>query len=186
MRFARFATVAVLVLAVGAASADETVPNPEFANWSKFKKGTSVKLKTTSSAAGMTSETFSTSTLVEVGADKIVVEYETTTVFNGMEVKAPASRREIPKTITKAPPPKTDDTKQVVTEENGTETIKHLGREIKTKWTKNTVEANGIKTVSKLWMSDDVPGMMVKMETTLSGGFASTIRAEVIEIKTSK
>jgi hypothetical protein len=173
----------VLALAAQPAFADDTIPNSEFTNWSQFKKGTSVTLKTTTSTSGVTSESFSTSTLVEVSADKVVVEYVTSTTTNGLEVKSPAVKREIPKTITKSPPPKKDDTIKIVSEENGTETIKFLGRDIKTKWSGNTVEVNGIKTVSKVWMSDEVPGMMVKMESTLSGAFSSTMRCEVIEFK---
>ena len=70
-------------------------------------------MKTTSTSGGVTAETLSTSTLVEVGADKVVVEYGMTTVTNGMEVKAPAFKRDIPKMIAKAKPPNKDDPKVV-------------------------------------------------------------------------
>jgi hypothetical protein len=187
MRFACFASVAALVLAAGAASADEMVPNSEFTNWSQFKKGTSVTVKTTSTTSGMTSETVSTSTLVEVGADKVVVEYVSTTLVNGMEVKAPPYKREIPKMVAKVPNPKKDEPKpgepKEVSVENGTETLKIIGLELKTRWTKNVVEVGGIKTVSKVWYCDEIPGMMVKMDSTLTGSFNSTTKVELVELK---
>src|SRR5262249_9591883 len=156
-----------------------------FANWSKFKKGTSVTVKTTSTAGGITSETTSTSTLVEVGADKVVVEYVSVTKVNGMELKAPPGKREIPKTIAVAKAaPKADPKDPKVTEmESGTETVKIIGLELKTKWTRNKVDAGGTKVESKVWMCDDVPGMMVKMESSMTGTVTGTTKVELIEIK---
>ena len=46
--------------------AQDKVDNPEFANWAKFKKGTSVTMKSVSSFNNMSSEVTITSTLVEV------------------------------------------------------------------------------------------------------------------------
>ena len=64
MRLARFASVIVLALAASVVSAQDTVDNPEFTAWSKFKKGTSTTLKSTATAAGMTTESTITTTLV--------------------------------------------------------------------------------------------------------------------------
>jgi hypothetical protein len=185
MRLACFASVAGFVLAAGVASADDTMPNSEYTNWSKFTKGTSVTIKMTSVAGGVTSETVSTSTLVEVGAEKVVVEYVSVTRSGGTEVKTPAARRDIPKTVAVVKNDKKDDpdAPKEVSSENGTESLKILGSEIKTRWTKNKVEVAGITTVSKVWMCDDVPGMMVKMESTSTGAFASTMKLELIEWK---
>jgi hypothetical protein len=188
MRIACFATVAVLALAAGAARADEMVPNPEFANWSKFKKGTSVTMKTTTTGSGVTSELRSTSTLIEVGAEKVVVEYTSVTMVNGMELKLPATTREIPKTIAKAKDARKDEkddpnTPKEVASEEGTETLKVLGQEFKTKWRSNKVKVAGTTSDSKVWLCDDVPGMMVKMESTVTGAVASTLKMELIEFK---
>jgi hypothetical protein len=186
MRNVCLASVAALVLAAGAAFAEDTMPNSEFTNWSKFKKGTSVTIKTTTTAGGVTSETLSTSTLVEVGADKVVVEYVSVTKSGGTEVKLPAATRDIPKTIPVVKNVKKDvdpNAPKEVSGEDGTETLKVLGQEFKTKWRKNKVEVAGITTVSKVWMCDDVPGMMVKMESTSTGAFASTLKIELIEFK---
>ena len=68
--------------------AQEKIDNPEFASWSKFKKGTSVTLKTSTDAGGMKTESTVTTTLVESGADNHVVETTVVSKFNGMEFKA--------------------------------------------------------------------------------------------------
>src|SRR4051812_12842445 len=98
MRFPLLASVAALVLAAGSARAED-IPNPEFANWSKFPKGTSVTHKQTAEAAGVKTEVVITMTLIEVGADKLVIESTGVNKSNGMEFKAPAKKRDVPKTI---------------------------------------------------------------------------------------
>jgi hypothetical protein len=186
MRLRPFTSVAVLLLAVGVANAQEKVDNPEFASWSKFKKGTSVTMKSASTAAGNTSEILITTTLVEVGTDKLVVETSSVIKVNGMEIKSPGQKREIMKTVEIPKGVKPEDFKGGKPPgafEDGTETVKISGGEYKTKWFKTKVEAGGNKTETKMWMSDEVPGMMVKMEANSTGAFASSTKMEVIEIK---
>lgn len=178
--------VAVVALWAGAAAAQGTIDNPEFATWSKFPKGTVVTMKLTSTAAGMTTETVMTHKLVEVGADKLVVESATTVKANGMEFASPGAKRDVAKTITLPAGAKKEDVaggKPPGTVEEGTETLKISGIEVKAKWYKIKLEAGGNKTETKTWMSDSVPGMMVKMEATTSGTVASTTKMELVEIK---
>ncbi|MBA4190367.1 MAG: hypothetical protein C0467_20460 [Planctomycetaceae bacterium] len=179
-------TVTVLVLTASFANAQDTVANPEFTNWSKFPKGTSVVMKISSTAAGMTSETSMTTTLLEVGADKVVVETATAIKANGMEFKTPAMKRDVAKSIPLPKGTKKEDLaggKPPGTLEEGTETLKVGGVEVKTKWYRFKLEAGGVTTESKMWRSDDVPGMMVKMEATTTGTVASTTKMELVEFK---
>lgn len=187
MRLPCLVSLAATVLAVGTASAED-FPNPEFASWSKFKKGTSITIKTTTVAAGMTSEITTTTTLVEVGADKLVLTESSVTKAAGMEFKTDPEKRDVPKTVklpdgVKKPDPKAKVEKPAGTFEDGTETLKVAGTEVKTKWYKSKVEIAGNKTESKIWMSDDVPGGTVKMEATTTGMVAATIKTELVEFK---
>jgi hypothetical protein len=188
MRLTRFAAAVVFALVARPAFAEDkdTYPNPEFGTWSKCKAGTSVTLKTTTDAAGMKSELLMTNTLVEVGADKLVIETTNTIKVNGMEIKTPAQKREITKTIMVPKGVKKDDPangKPKGTTEEGTETLKVAGMEVKTKWYKAAVEVAGVKSETKHWVSDDVPGMVVKSVTTTTGAVNSTTTMELIEIK---
>lgn len=186
MRLNPIPALGFLALVPAIAPADETIANPEFASWSKFKKGTSVTLKMTTMAAGMNSETTVTTTLIEAGADKLVIE--TTSVANvaGMTIKSPPFKRDVQKTVMVPKGLKKEELqggKPPGTVEEGTETVKIAGTEVKAKWYKSKTDAGGTKTESKIWMSEDVPGMMVKMEASTAGAFASTTKMELVEIK---
>lgn len=187
MRLASLLTTIVLAsCAASSASAQETLDNPEFANWSKFKKGASITVRTSSTVAGMSSEILMTTTLVELGSDKHVVESSTVSKVAGMEFKAPAAKRDVPKTIvlpkgTAKPDPKAP--KPDGTYEEGLETLKIGGVDVKTKWYKYKSDSGGLKIEAKTWMSDDVPGSLVKMEATTSGLAAGTTKVELIEFK---
>src|SRR5439155_12998084 len=177
---------ALVVFVSGISLAQEKVDNPEFANWSKFKKGTSVTLKATSDVAGMKSESTITTTLVDVTADKVVVEMSTATTANGMEFKTPALKRDILKAIPLPPGAKKEDFapgKVPGSVEEGTETIKVAGKEYKTKWYKTKNSAGGNDIEGKMWMTEEVPGMIVKVESSTKGAVASKSTMELVEVK---
>ena len=77
----------------------DPIENPEFKQWASFKSGTSIVMSMTSEFNGMKSATKIGTKLLEVGADKLVLEVETATVVNGMEFKGPPTKREVTKTI---------------------------------------------------------------------------------------
>jgi hypothetical protein len=186
MRVTRFAALAVLLAGPGLVMAQDKVDNPEFANWSKFKKGTSVTMKSVSSFNNISSEVTITSTLVEVGADKLVIEMTNVVKAAGMEIKGEPAKRDVTKTVTLPKEFKKEDFaggKPPGTYEEGTETLKVGGTEFKTKWYKYKADVNGVKTDAKMWMSEDMPGIMVKSEMTTSGAIATTTKMEVTEFK---
>jgi hypothetical protein len=185
MRLSRFSAVAVLALCAAPVAADEMVPNPEFASWSKFKKGASVTLKSVNEFNKMKSESVITMTLVEVGADKLVLETVAVSKINGMEFKSPADKRDVPKTFTipKVEKPKDDPKVEKPKTEEGTETLKVGGVEVKAKWYKTTFEVMGTKTEAMNWTSDEIPGGLVKSVTKSTGAAAATFTMEVTEFK---
>ena len=184
MRLPQLSAVTLVVLAAGAAAAQETTEDPEFKSWSKFKKGASVTLKSTTDLGKTTVVTVITTTLVEVGEDKLVLETVATSTINGMEIKVPAMKRDVPKTVTTPKVDKKDDPKADKPKiEEGTETLKVAGVEVKAKWYKATADVMGTKTESKTWTSDDIPGGTVKMVTKIMGANPATITLEAIEFK---
>ncbi len=189
MRVARIALLAALVVVPAAnVCADETIANPEFAMWSKFKAGTSVTMKSVSEFSGMSTQSTMKTTILEVGSDKIVVETAISTTVNGMKIDNPPMKREIAKTITV-----TDDYKKAKAEaekqkadvktEEGTETLTIGGVECKCKWTRTKISVMGNDVDSKIWTCDDVPGLTVKMESSSSGAASVKTKFEVIEFK---
>lgn len=176
-------TLTALVAAVSLGRA-ETIDNPAFKSWSNFKPGTSITMKTESEFNKMKSEIVIVTKLVEVGKDKCVVEVETITKVNGMEFKSPAMKQDVPKSFD-VPKPKDGEKpakveKPETTMEEGKETLKISGIEVKTKWTKYKTKTKEGDHEGQTWMSDDVPGGLVK-SVSKAGDVTST--TELIEIK---
>jgi len=191
MRRARTAALFAVFALAATAAGQETVENPEYAAWAKFKPGTALTVKVVSAAANTTTEVLLTNTLVQVGADKLVIETAVTTKAGGMEFKQPAMKRDVPKTVTLPAGVKKDEMpapgkKPPGTVEEGTETIKVGGAEYKTKWYRIKSNTNGVEVEGRTWMSDEVPGMVVKSETTVKGPMTATTKMEVVEFKKGK
>jgi hypothetical protein len=182
----RLAALVLIALVPGAATAQEKIANPEFAHWSKFKKGTTVTLKTVTEAAGVKGEMTMTLTLVEVGADKIVVASSGVAKANGMEFKSPPTNRDIPRIVELPKGVKKEPLEAQTPEgkyEEGTETLKVAGVEVKTKWYKYKYESEGIKAEGKMWTSEEVPGWIVKSEARTGGESPATMKTELVEFK---
>lgn len=160
--------VASPAFAADAAPKTKKIDNPEFASWSKFAVGAFVELTTVSDSMGQKSTSKMTHKLVELTADKAVVE--TAMVLEGVpaEFAPKPERRDVPKTI-EVPdveaPTQNPDVKVV----EGEETIDVAGTSVKCKTTESTVTASGMTTKSKTWTSDGVPGLMAKMEMRSEG-----------------
>jgi hypothetical protein len=175
---------AILVLSPAVVRADETIDNPEFASWSKFKVGTSITIKSITEFGGMSTESQQVVKLVEATADKLVLDTAGSTTVAGMKIDIPAMKREIAKTITltvdlkkakadaeKLPP----DAKT----EEGAETLTMGGAQFKCKWRRTQITIMGNATDTKIWTSDDVPGGTLKMESSTGGAMTVKTKFEV-------
>jgi hypothetical protein len=187
MRLAYIGSIAALFLAVGAVRADETVENPEFTGWSKFKKGTSVTLKSIVTISGKSSEQLLTYTLDEVAVDKVAVVVTLVIATQGQVLKPNALRQEIPKTLTLAKDQKKEDVlagKPAGTFEEGKVALKVCGIETKTRWFKfKSTDSVGVVTEGQVWVCADVPGLIVKRHQTSGGALPVTTMTELNEFK---
>src|SRR5262245_54151267 len=141
---------ALAVLALLAGGLRDDVDNPQYKAWSKFKPGALVKFKMTTEVAGTKTESEMTTKLVELNAEKAVVE--TAMVFGGNPL--PGSKMEIPAKVKKVEGQAQAGEKP----KEGEEEIELAGKKLKTKWIESNIDAGGTKTVTKVWTSDDVPG----------------------------
>jgi hypothetical protein len=174
-------TIAGLVCA--AASAGDTVENADYKSWSKFKPGASVtmKIKGESKKDGSTEGQITTK-LLEVAPDKLVLEMSLKLKTPVGDVADSGRKREVLKIIT--PPPGVSKQEyekspygQVL--EEGAETLKISGVEYKCKWyrtQKDDVEA-------KIWLSDLVPGAVVKSVINSRGASPKTMKLELVDLK---
>jgi len=127
--------------------------------WGSFKKGSFVKMKTTTEmevAGNKTkSESTTTQTLKDLTADEAILESEMVmaNVPTPMksETKIPLKAPEGAK-VGDAPKPKT-----------GSEEIEVAGKKLKCDWTETETEINGAKTVTRVYTNHDIPGFTAKM-----------------------
>jgi hypothetical protein len=147
--------------------------------WGGFKAGSFVKLKTTSSVEvmGKPTETSTESkmTLAELTADKAIVDIEMTVM--GHTTK---TRQEFPLSGSGATPTATPGTSQP---KMGTDTLSVAGKTINCKTIEVDSEAAGSKINSKTWMSDQVPGGMVKSVSSTTGATTSKTTVEVVDFQ---
>ncbi|MCW8133731.1 MAG: hypothetical protein KIS92_25520 [Planctomycetota bacterium] len=159
-----YAALFALVLMAGVVRA-ETIDNPEYQNWSKFKAGTWVTYKQSTDVAGNKSVSETTIKLLEVTAEKCVLETGVKMEVAGQKIEQPAMKRDVPAKLEKVNTPvQQTETKDAPKPKEGTDTVTVSGNELKCKTVEVEYEAQGQKGTSKSWVSDDVPGMMVKSE----------------------
>ncbi len=160
---------ALTVLAAAGMAADNN-------GWSNFKPGSWAKLKTTSEttvAGHKTNMSIETkTTLVSKTADKASVETETTMMGNTTKSKV-----DIPLTSTAKGTPAQNPAKM------GTDTITVAGKTFKCKTAEIQTEANGMKTSTKSWMADEVPGAIVKSESVSTGSMSTKVTMELVDFK---
>ena len=163
----------------------ESIENPVFKTWASQKKGTVVTSKMNTVAGTIKSDASLINTLVELTDDVATIEMVTIVTTNGMEFKTPATKIEVKKMIElPAGKTKADFDKPEGLLDQGTETVKVGGVDYKTKWMTIKTTTNGVEIEAKTWTSDDVPNMLVKMESKAKiMGMDSTTNLELVSVK---
>jgi hypothetical protein len=179
-------TIAILIFALTSVPAwAESIDNPTFASWAKVKKGTVVTLKQSSEFAGQKSESTSISTLVDLTADVATIELVNVIKAGDMEIKTPPTKVEVKK-MTELPPgkKKEDYAKPEGLVDQGTETVTVDGVAYKTKWHSIKLITGDTEIESKSWTCDDVPGLVVKLESkSKTMGMVSTTTMNLVSVK---
>ncbi len=179
------AAAVVVALAVASPARAETIDNPAYKTWAGQKVGTVVTVKMVTESGATKSDASLTYTLTEMTAEGATVEMVTTVTTAGMEFKTPAQKVEVKKVV-ELPAGRGKDhfDKPEGLVEQGTETVKIDGVEYKTKWTTTKTNVGGTEMEAKMWMSDDVPNMLVKLESKAKiMGMVSTANMTLVSIK---
>lgn len=145
------------------------VDNPHYLAWSKHKPGTQVDLDMNLLAGGQRVTTNVTMTLLELTPEKAVVQSVAKMNIpgfpNAQEQKQEHTfQAKVPKSEAEAadlPPGASGESKDV-----GTETIQVNGKSYETQVREFTGTVQGQTATGKIWRSDQVPGGLVKMEST--------------------
>lgn len=159
--------------------------NPMYDSWASHKPGTSVTLNSTSEVSGMKTESEIVYTLKEVTPEKAVIEVKTTTNAMGQKIESPATTMDIPSAGAGAAQNPTNAQAGAAGADVKTseETVKVAGKEYKATCTVSKSDANGAKTEAKTWTSPEIPGTILKMESTSSGQMAMSTKMEVTKVE---
>lgn len=161
-----------LLLVVPAPAQDEMVANPFYKFWANFKPGaTAVHIEQSKLSGaegkgvpGGADEKEIAYKLVEVTKDRVTVEMVVTEQDLLGFVQAAPTRYIYPAKVKKS------HLERILSEsgaKTGEETMKVAGKEIKCKTLAGTLKvADGEEVEFKLWMSDEVPGTIVKQVRT--------------------
>ncbi len=150
---------------------DEMVDNPFFKFWAKFKKGaTAVHLEQTKLGGPAGAQSTSPDEkriaykLVDLNDKRATVETVATEKDYFGYVQAAPTRHIYPAKVSKS------DLKRFLLDTGtkfGNDTVKIKGKEIECKTVSGTIKAPGGETTEyKLWLSDNVPGSIVKQVRT--------------------
>jgi hypothetical protein len=177
-----------LCASVSRAAEEEMVDNPTYKSWAKQKVGTAVthEQSTAAGAAGTFKSTL-TSKLLEVNEDKAVVEISVKLDIAGAPAP-PAQKQNILAKIKKSQLGigEIPEGMKAEAKEKGKEKVSAGGKSYECKVMEFTAEGNGVKSKGKSWTSEEVPGSLVKMEstTTVNGtDMKSTMTLTKVEAK---
>ncbi len=136
--------------------AQEKMDNPQYTHWKSCKPGSWVKHKMVFEAGGQVMQTEVVSTLIEVTAEKVVVESKTSMDMGGRKMDLPAQKKDVLAQVEKkegqAPPSEKD------------EEVTVDGKAYKCRSYEWEQTEKGQAMKGKGWLSADVPGGMVKSE----------------------
>jgi hypothetical protein len=157
MRVQRLVLVVAAMISIAGLVRAEQIANPTFENWKKFGEGSSATITSVIDANGQKMNSETTNKLAKKGDDAITVEVSGTMEAFGQKQTIPTRSQTIAPKVEKA------DAPQQVGE--ATEKVEAAGKTFDCKVYEVTKQLpNGQSVKSKIWVSDDVPGGVVKME----------------------
>lgn len=212
MRFRPTLSTAILGFALVGASlfamaADDSHPppaNPEYAQWAHFKPGTYVTLErkvfehgennvgvveAMAHPPGASVMRINTK-MVDLDKDKAILEETRIDLGDGSETQMPADKvtlfanGQVSNASVSMWQPEPSKP-QTVKETEGDEELTVMGNKLKTHWVETTVKTGNEVSTAKDWLSDNVPGGLVKEETrkTWNGRLLVESATKVIDYK---
>jgi hypothetical protein len=157
MRIQRLVLVVAAMISIAGLARAEEIANPTFENWKKFAEGSSATISTTIDANGQKMNSETTNKLASKADDAITVEVSGTMEAFGQKRPIPTQSQKVPPKVEKADAP--------VQVGESTEKVEAAGKTFDCKVYEVTKKMpNGQTIKAKSWVSDDVPGGVVKME----------------------
>lgn len=178
------ASIALLAAAMTCPpSVAEEVESPLFKSWARTKPGTSITLKMTTDSASGRIETKTRYTLAKLDREMAIVELVSTSGATGEAADESPQEIKIRRMFPVLPGVKKEEIgKPSGAIAKGEETITIAGKEYKAQWydTKGMTEAG--ESITRTWISDEVPGLVLKAVTRVPKIKKETT-IELVELK---
>jgi hypothetical protein len=159
----------------------EEVENPLFAHWSQFGVGSYAVREGATNTNGLETTMTMTVTLVELNDDQAVVETVASVEMAGQRIDNPAQQEIITAMIDSADALDFENPEGKIDE--GEEALEIAGQNVDTRWVEIETDREGTATHGKTWLSQDVPGIIVKMDVSTSAPVESTMQWQVVEFE---
>lgn len=161
--------------------AAEEIENPMYAHWSQFGVGSYAVREGATNTNGLETTMTMTVTLVELNEDQAVVETVASVEMAGQRIDNPAQQEIITATIDDSEAFDFENPEGKIGE--GEEALEIAGQSVDTRWVEIETDQEGTVTHGKTWLSQDVPGLIVKMDVSTSAPVESTMQWQVIEFE---
>ena len=162
------------------------VPNPAYVHWSKYKPGTSVTYKVISTVNGTPTTAILTQTLQSVDAESLKIGTAVKVTMGGQTMDQPPRTVTLPAMVGPAVAAENDPTRTADPNAKvSTEQVEVNGKKVQAKLIETTASRNGMNLKIKAWTSDEIPGQLVKLQTTGTGGaqLSSEMNVESYDVK---
>lgn len=136
---------------------DGKIDNPQYTFWKSFKTGSTVSWKMESEHAGQKMCLEITITLKAIDDKEVTLENRSSMDMGGKKHDMPAKEQKHPA--------KTEKNEMGKLVKEGDEEIEVAGKKLKCKWQDYEKE----KDQYRVWLSDEIPGRVAKMEGTQRG-----------------
>jgi len=147
----------------------DLVENPYYDNWAAFAVGSTKTVREVTVSADGVKTKERTSTLKEVTEDRIILESVTTELHDVAETIDAPQTVVIPAKISKEAfahmeflSQKKEGAPESPNSTSGKETLEIGGEKLECEWIASTWEHGGVTHTSKVWLSKEVPGHLVK------------------------
>jgi hypothetical protein len=145
--------------------------NPAFKYWSAWKIGAWSKYKTITESSGVKIEIETTTTLTEIGKEKLVVESSGKMTMAGRETPTAPRKQDI----------KLKDPKMGAIDKEGDEALESGGKTYKCHWILTSQESAGGKVTMKFWFAKEIPSGIVRSEVGTEGEPTPRITTVLVE-----
>lgn len=173
----------LLVATLHAPVLAEDVEHPAYLSWARHPVGTTITMKSVTTSKGAPIETTTRTTLVALTPKSAVLEIKVVSNATGQVDEARPQRYEQKRMFPLFPGVKKEDVgKPSNAIARGEETLSLAGKEYKAQWFDSKGRTEAGETFLRTWMSDEVPGRLLKSVIRVPATKLTTTD-ELVEVK---